>query len=103
MDMKIVSQRVRDPETGRTVQHAVGECVRCRRHVTLAGFTNTCDCGADYNGSGDLLASREQWGEETGETVADILMADIDPWNERDNGPPTRRDTPQAMKAVRPR
>ncbi len=52
---------------------AVGQCDRCRRHVTLDGFTNTCDCGADYNASGQRLAPREQWGEETGESVGDIL------------------------------
>lgn len=37
-------------------------------------FTNTCaDCGADYDSAGNRLAPREQWGEETGETAADIL------------------------------
>lgn len=52
-------------------------CVVCKyRCVTLQGFTNTCDCGADYNGSGQRLAPRSQWGEETGESVSDIL--DID-------------------------
>jgi hypothetical protein len=55
---------------------AVGACEGCERAVVLAGFTNTCDCGADYNGSGQLLAPREQWGEETGESVADILGVD---------------------------
>ena len=40
-------------------------------------MTNTCrNCGRDYNSSGQLLAPREQWGEETGETASDILMAD---------------------------
>jgi hypothetical protein len=61
---------------------AIGECVNCKRRVTLSGFTNTCDCGADYNSSGQLLAPRSQWGEETGETASDILMADFS--NERD-------------------
>jgi hypothetical protein len=54
-------------------QPAVGECVHCKRHVTLGSFTNTCLCGADYNMSGQLLAHRSQWGEETGETADDIL------------------------------
>ena len=49
----------------------VGRC-SCGREVELDRFTNTCDCGRDYNGSGQLLAPREQWGEETGETYADI-------------------------------
>jgi hypothetical protein len=46
----------------------------CGSEVYLDRFTNTCcGCGADYNMSGDELAPREQWGEETGETAADIL------------------------------
>jgi hypothetical protein len=49
---------------------AVGEC-SCGKHVTLANFTNTCECGADYNSSGQLLACRSQWGEETGEHWTD--------------------------------
>lgn len=40
----------------------------CDEWMSLGKFTNTCDsCGADYNGSGQLLASRSHWGEETGE------------------------------------
>lgn len=49
---------------------AVGECP-CGAQVELAGFTNTCTCGRDFNGSGQELAPREQWGEETGETWHD--------------------------------
>lgn len=49
---------------------AVGKC-DCGRKVTLDSFTNTCDCGADYNMSGQCLAPREQWGEETGESWHD--------------------------------
>lgn len=45
----------------------------CGREVYCAGFTTTCDCGADYNWNGSRLAPRSQWGEETGETLADIL------------------------------
>lgn len=45
----------------------------CGREVHLAHFTNTCDCGADYNSGGQRLAPRSQWGEETGESVGDIL------------------------------
>jgi hypothetical protein len=55
---------------------AVGACDRCGRRVTLAGFTNTCACGADYNSAGQRLAPRAQWGEETGESVADVLSVD---------------------------
>lgn len=65
--MKIIQYR--DPET-RTP--AIGLC-DCGREVELAGFTNTCDCGRDYNSGGTLLAPREQWGEETGEHLADIM------------------------------
>ena len=44
----------------------VGEC-SCGLEVELANFTNTCECGIDYNTAGQRLAAREQWGEETGE------------------------------------
>lgn len=60
----------------RQIVPAVGECDCCGRDVHLYGFTNTCECGADYNMSGQMLAPREQWGEETGETAADILSFD---------------------------
>lgn len=52
---------------------AEGLCNHCGETVVLSGFTNTCDCGADYNMSGQELAPREQWGEETGESLSDIL------------------------------
>lgn len=45
----------------------------CGREVVCEGFTNTCECGADYNFAGQQLADRSQWGEETGESLADIL------------------------------
>lgn len=47
----------------------------CGDRLVLSSFTNTCDgCGADYNMQGDRLADRRFWGEETGETAADIMM-----------------------------
>lgn len=53
------------------------ECNHCQSHVILGRFTNTCEsCETDYNGSGQELGSRETWGEETGESIQDIL--DID-------------------------
>ncbi len=55
---------------------AVGACDICECDVVLGRFTNTCECSADYNASGQLLAPREQWGTETHETVADILGVD---------------------------
>jgi hypothetical protein len=45
----------------------------CGREVTLDGFTCSCDCGRDYNSAGQRLAPRSQWGEETGESLGDIL------------------------------
>jgi hypothetical protein len=54
-------------------ESATGECV-CGDVVCLDGFTNTCDtCGRDYEAGGWLLASRSQWGEETNESLVDIL------------------------------
>lgn len=54
---------------------AIGRC-HCGAEVALSGFTNTCECGRDYNMSGQELAPRSQWGEETGESLADILAVD---------------------------
>ncbi len=55
------------------VECAIGKC-DCGAHVDLDGFTCTCErCGTDYNQSGQRLAPREQWGEETGEHLSDIL------------------------------
>jgi hypothetical protein len=47
----------------------------CGAIVYIAGRDETCErCGADYNASGQRLAPRSQWGEETGETYGDIVM-----------------------------
>lgn len=52
---------------------AIGLC-ECGEEVSLDSFTNTCgECLRDYNMSGQLLADRSQWGEETGESLSDIL------------------------------
>ena len=56
----------------------------CGETVTCSGFTNTCTCGADYNMSGQLLAPRAQWGEETGETADEILSAEATGFPERE-------------------
>jgi hypothetical protein len=56
----------------------------CGRDVYCGGFTNTCECGADYNMSGQRLANRSQWGEETGETADDILRAEAEGFPEID-------------------
>ena len=58
------------------VHHPIGKCY-CGDTVMLDGFTNTCDtCERDYSIGGHLLAPRHLWGEETGETEADILGVD---------------------------
>jgi hypothetical protein len=67
----VVDKGVRT-STNRGITPAVGLC-DCGEEVVLASFTSTCACGADYNTSGQQLAPREQWGEETGETLSDIL------------------------------
>ena len=44
----------------------------CGRAVDCdSGWSNACDCGTEYNGSGQQLAPRSQWGEETGESFCD--------------------------------
>ena len=46
----------------------------CGEIVFLDGFTNTCICGRDFNSFGQLLAPREQWGEDTEECISDIIQ-----------------------------
>jgi hypothetical protein len=41
---------------------AQGQC-SCGRIVELMDFTNTCECGFEYNSCGQLLAPRNQWVE----------------------------------------
>lgn len=61
--------------TNSYTESAIGICNICEEEVYLDGFTNTCEkCGTDYNMSGQQLASRRFWGEETGESLSDILM-----------------------------
>ena len=57
----------------RTVyEPAIGRC-SCGEEVWLGSFTNTCECGRDYNSAGQQLADRSQWGEETGEHWTDCI------------------------------
>ena len=70
--VKIGSSHVQKYESYYT-QPAVGICNHCEQEVLLSGFTNTCDCGVDYNSAGQELAPREQWGSETGESLSEIL------------------------------
>jgi hypothetical protein len=53
---------------------SVGLCNVCNQEVVLGSFTNTCNCGTEYNICGQQLASREDWGEETGETGDDFSL-----------------------------
>ncbi len=73
LDMKIIKEAVYCKETGRKIEDAIGQCNECPRQVELSYHTNTCECGADYNGWGQQLAPREQWGEETGEHWTDCI------------------------------
>ena len=63
-------------ETWRRYEPPVIQCLRCPGEVMLSdAWLSTClRCGADYNGSGQLLAPRHLWGEETGEHPADLLQ-----------------------------
>lgn len=57
----------------RVRENAVGLC-KCGKHVELAdSWENECVCGRLYNGFGQALAPRQFWGEETGETLSDML------------------------------
>lgn len=46
---------------------AVMKCDCGKRLELDSGWSNACECGREFNGSGQLLAPREDWGEETGE------------------------------------
>jgi len=51
----------------------------CSQELYCDGFTNTCPkCGQDYNWGGERLASRQLWGEETGEHWADVANLSFD-------------------------
>ncbi len=54
-------------------------CERCDNEVVLYNtLTNTCEkCDTDYNAFGQRLGPREFWGEDTGESLADIEQANI--------------------------
>lgn len=73
-----------------------GMCVRCKNSgldgwmkiVTVVRCCNSdiqchgdvaCPrCGTEYNSAGQELADRRYWGEETGESLAEILTAKLD-------------------------
>lgn len=62
-----------DPDTGHIQRSPlVIECNCGRKLEHYSGPDVDCHCGAIYNAFGQLLAPRQFWGEETGETLADI-------------------------------
>lgn len=67
------NRRETTPQVGYAKAFRDTEVKCCGQWVLCRGFTSTCDrCGADYNWTGQLLAPREQWGEETGEAWWEI-------------------------------
>lgn len=65
----------------KTVQRSVYAC-ECGEEVLCSRNTNTCECGRDYNMSGQQLADRSQWGEETGESPVDVYNGMDGAWRE---------------------
>jgi hypothetical protein len=55
------------------LEPAIIACVDCGKAVTLDHDAARCKCGRYYNLSGQALSDPKNWGEETGETAADIL------------------------------
>lgn len=62
-DVKMVFIEVKT--TNGTVRHeGIGLCDDCGAKVYLTdSLTNTCDCGAEYNMSGQRLRPRSEWEE----------------------------------------
>jgi len=57
---ELAHKTIRDPK--------VIVCKVCGHELTLdSAWSNECECGLEYNGFGQRLAPRSQWGEETGE------------------------------------
>ncbi len=69
MVARIAQEEIRDSETFELIEAQIIEC-ECKAQIQLwDSWANGCDqCGREYNGSGQELAPREFWGEETGET-----------------------------------
>jgi hypothetical protein len=64
----IITEATYDEEDGSRLTPIVVRCF-CRRRLELwDSWANTCDCGREWNGSGQALAPRSEWGWETGET-----------------------------------
>ena len=68
--MKRATGFVEEEWNGRMRRFKTIQC-DCGTHLTLYNWWSTeCDCGLEYNGSGQQLAPRRFWGEETGETFS---------------------------------
>ena len=72
--MKIITNVKYCNKTGRKLSNAIIECNHCKSQIELSdSWSNSCDnCGTEYNGSGQELADRSQWGYETGEHPSDF-------------------------------
>ncbi len=58
------------PIVTRYMKPAVIRC-NCGAKLSLHHpWANECECGREYNGSGQMLAPRARWGEETGEVFS---------------------------------
>jgi hypothetical protein len=70
--MRYITETFRSRYDGQEIERRVCVITCCGAEIECRNFTNTCDqCGADYNFSGQRLAPRSQWGEETGESWQD--------------------------------
>jgi hypothetical protein len=61
---------VQEVWSGRLRTFKVIRCDCSQEFTLFDSWSNDCDCGRSYNASGQLLAHRSQWGEETGEHFA---------------------------------
>ena len=68
MPAKVISYPTWHAQTGERIAPLTIEC-RCGQPLELwSSWANECPtCHVEYNGSGQELAPRELWGEETGE------------------------------------
>lgn len=65
------------PKCGEEFFHRLTIVTCCDQELECPHFTNTCPkCGTDYNWAGQQLAPRSCWGEETSESIGDILSVD---------------------------
>lgn len=58
MTIEIIREgRFRQDVWGRYYDYAMGRCF-CGRNIILRDWTNTCECGHEFNCSGELLEPR---------------------------------------------